>query len=126
MSLAQGESSGIDVHPLHGEQKPLYVVMVVASLHVGAIGVHCKLEAQSLGRHEPFEQPQLHGVSCDAYVHAPAAHVPGLVYVRADIERPAPATQVGGGGVLHAWPMHGSTRHAPFAQPNVHVMSVGA
>ena len=49
-------------------------------------------------------------------------HVPVAAYVVTDVA----VLQTAAGGVLHVTPVHGSGLHAPFVQPNMQALFVGA
>ena len=68
------------------------------------------------------EHPLTQRVSVEAYEQSPWAQVPVAEYRR----RVSESAQTVEGGLVHATPVHGSLWHAPFAQPNVHAVSVGA
>jgi hypothetical protein len=72
--------------------------------------------------HLPPEHPLTQRVSVGTYEQRPWEHVPLDAYRR----RVSESTQTVAGGLLHVTPVQGSLWHAPFEQPNVHVVSVGA
>lgn len=72
--------------------------------------------------HLPPEHPLSQTVSVEAYEQSPCEHVPVAEYRRTVSE----STQTVAGGLVQATPAQGSLWHAAFAQPNAHVVSVGA